>query len=37
MAMGIWEYVSESCINEFNGTAAITTTDVKHETQVESL
>lgn len=31
MSMGNREYVSESCINEFNGTAAITTSDVKHE------
>lgn len=31
MSMGVWEYASKSCINEFNGTAAITTFDVKHE------
>lgn len=30
MAMGIWEYVPESCINEFNGAAAITSTDVNY-------
>lgn len=27
----VWEYVLKSCINEFNGTAAITSSDVKHE------
>lgn len=27
----MWKYVQKSCINEFNGAAAITSTDVKHD------